>query len=106
MTGQTEQRAGITNITNADPCTVTIDTDISLVTGDFVRLTDLNGRMPTPRGEDPLDGKRFRVVLISATEFKIQDPITYDYIDSTNYTPYVTGGSCNFVQTDFNYSGS
>jgi hypothetical protein len=106
MSGQTEQRAGITNITNADPCVVTIDADISLSTGSFVRLTDLNGSMPVPRGEDPINNKRFRVVLNSATEFKIQDPITHEYIDSTNYTPYVVGGSCNYIQKDFNYSGS
>lgn len=104
MSGQTPRRANITAITNALPCEVTTSAVHGYTTGDFVRLTDLNGAMPTHRGEDPLNNYKFRIIVNSTTSFTLQDPITHDPIDSTNYTPYVTGGYCNLVNTDFTYN--
>lgn len=102
--GQEEVRSNISNVTNADPCVITTSTDHNLSTGDVIRLTDLNGRIPTPRGEDQLNNRRFKVVVTSSTEFKIKDPITDEYIDSTNYVPYVSGGSCNLFNQEYNYT--
>jgi hypothetical protein len=101
--GQIPRRANVTGITNALPCVLTIDENPGIVSFDFVRLTDLNGAMPVPRGEDPLNNHRYRVVLTSDTTFKLQDPITYEYIDSTNYPPYVEGGFCNLIERSYIY---
>ncbi len=101
--GQIPRRADIVNITNANPCEVTTAENHEFITGDFVRLTDLNGAMPTPRGEDPINNYRFRITVTGLTTFIIRNPITNIAIDSTNYPPYVTGGFCNLVQTNFYY---
>ena len=99
--GQIPHRAAIANITNALPCVVTTVDDHEFTSGSFVRLTDLNGMMPTPRGEDQLNNYRFRIVVIDDTNFLLQNPITFEPIDSRAYPPYVTGGSANIVPTDF-----
>ena len=103
MSGQTPRRTNISGITNATPCEVTTTDVHGYSTGDFVRLTDLNGSMPTQRGEDPLNNYRFRIIVNSTTTFTLQDPITHDPIDSTLYTPYVEGGYCNLIETSYIY---
>jgi hypothetical protein len=103
--GQTAMRSNITGITNANPCVVSIDENPGYVTGHFVRLTDLNGCMPTPRGEDPLNNYRWKITLLADTEFYLKHPVTDEAVDSTNYTPYVSGGYCNLVETNFFYHG-
>jgi hypothetical protein len=60
--------------------------------------------MPIPRGQDPLNDKRFRIVVIDDNSFSLKDPITLRDIDSTNFPPYVTGGSCNKIATNFEYN--
>lgn len=99
--GQLTDRANIINITNALPCEVTTDGPHFFPTHSFVRLTDLNGDMPTPRGEDPLNNYRFRIVVTDTDKFTLQYPVTFLPVDSRNYTPYVTGGSANLVQSTF-----
>jgi len=103
MAGQAVARFGITAITQANPCSVTVDDDHGFADGDMVRLTDLNSKMPTLRGMDQIDTKRFKVVVTGETTFTLQDPSSSDDIDSTDYTPYVTGGSCNKIATLFDY---
>ena len=75
------------------------------VTGEFVRLTNLNGAMPIPHGQDPLNNHRYRIVKTDVDEFYIKDPITDEPIDSSQYPPYVEGGYCNLIETDFIYHG-
>lgn len=101
--GQLTDRAGITNITNSLPCEVTTDGAHFFPMKSFVRLTDLNGAMPVPRGEDELNNKKFRIIVTAEDKFTLQDPITFLPVDSTNYPPYVTGGSANLVQPIFIY---
>ncbi len=101
--GQIPRRSNVIAISNGFPCIVEIDENPGYVTGDFVRLTDLNGMMPVPRGEDPLNNYRWKIVLTSDTTFKIKYPITDKYVDSTNFPPYIEGGYCNLVDTEFVY---
>ncbi len=101
--GQIPRRSNILSISNANPCVVGIDVNPGYLTGDFVRLTDLNGAMPIPRGEDPLNNYRWKITLLSDTTFSLKYPVTDIPVDSTNFTPYVTGGYCNLIQRDFNY---
>jgi len=103
--GQTAMRANITGITNANPCIVTIDDNPGYETGNFVRLTDLNGVMPVPRGEDPLNNYRWKIILLTDTTFSLKHPVTDFPVNSTNYPPYVSGGYCNLVETNFFYHG-
>lgn len=103
--GQIPRRSNVLNITNANPCVVTIDVNPGYVTGDFIRLTDLNGAMPIHRGEDPLNNYRWKITLLSDTTFFLRHPVTDIPVDSTIYTPYVEGGFCNLVDTTFFYHG-
>lgn len=102
--GQTPHRFNISSISNALPCVVTTTEEHGYDSFDFVRLTDLNGSMPSPRGVDPLNNYRFRIIVTDVDEFYLQDPITFEKINSTNYTPYVTGGYCNRIENDFQYN--
>lgn len=101
--GQIPRRANIVNITNSTQCEVTTEEEHGYSSFDFVRLTDLNGSMPIPRGEDPLNNYRFRILITGTNSFKLQDPITHKWIDSTNFTPYVTGGCCNLIEKNYIY---
>ena len=100
-TGQLTERVNITNITNAYPCEVTTEEEHGFSNKSFVRLTGLDGMMPTPRGEDELNNKKFRIIVTDVDKFTLQNPITFIDIDSTTYPPYVEGGSCNLVQSTF-----
>ena len=99
--GQLTDRAAILDITNGLPCTVTTDGAHEFPNKSFVRITDLNGAMPVPRGEDPINNYKFRIIVTGEDTFYLQDPITFVPIDSTNFPPYVSGGSCNLVQQTF-----
>lgn len=101
--GQTPHRANITAITNAVPCAVTTTEVHGYSTDDFVRLTDLNGAMPIPRGEDPINNYRWQIIVTSTTSFTLKHPVTHLPVDSTNYPPYVSGGYCNLIETNFVY---
>ncbi len=103
--GQIPRRSNVLGITNANPCVVTIDVNPGYVTGDFVRLTDLNGAMPNPRGEDPLNNYRWKITLLSDTTFSLKYPVTNLPVDSSNFTPYVEGGYCNLIDQNFYYHG-
>lgn len=99
--GQIPHRIPIFGITNALPCEIFTNIDHGFPNKSFVRLTDLNGAMPIPRGEDPLNNNKYRIILTSTSSFTLQDPITFLPVDSTLYAPYVEGGSCNLVQGTF-----
>jgi len=115
--GQLPQRINIVNITNALPCEITTEVPTPFPPSDperypppfpdiyydkqFVRLTELNGAIPNPHGEDPLNNKRFRIIITGPVSFTLQDPITFKPIDSTNYPPYITGGQCTLIQKEF-----
>lgn len=101
--GQIPRRTNITDVSIGYPCTITTEDEHEFETGDFVRLTDLNGAMPNPRGVDQLNNYRFRVVVTGDTTFVIQYPVTHELVDSSNYPPYVTGGSCNLIERDYVY---
>lgn len=103
--GQAVHRANIVNVTNSYPCSVEHDLEDGFDTFDFVRITDLNGMMPIPRGQDQINNYRYRIIVTSPFTFDLQDATTYEYIDSTGYTPYVSGGSVNRVPTNFYYRG-
>ena len=101
--GQLTDRANIINITNALPCRITTDGPHFFKNKSFIRITDLNGAMPIPRGQDELNNEKFRIIVTGDDTFILQDPVTFHDIDSTNFPPYVTGGSCNLVQSDFTF---
>ena len=105
MSGQTAHRADILDITNGLPCQVTTVESHGYATNDFVRLTDLNGSMPTPRGEDPLNNYRWQIVVTDVDKFTLKHPVTHLLVDSTNFPPYVIGGYCNLIETEFYYYG-
>lgn len=99
--GQLPDRARIVNITNAFPCVVFTDGPHFFPNKAFVRITDLNGAMPIPRGEDELNNAKFRIIVTGEDSFYLQNAITFLAIDSTTFPPYVLGGSCNLVQPNF-----
>lgn len=99
--GQLTERVNIVNITNSLPCEVTTEIAHGFPNKSFVRLTDLNGAMPVPRGEDELNNNKYRIIVTGLTTFTLQNYITFVPIDSTTFPPYVSGGSCNLVQQSF-----
>jgi hypothetical protein len=105
MTGQTAVRADISAMTNASPCVITTVADHGYNTLDFVRITDINGSIPVPRGMNPINDHKYRVVKIDDTSFSLEDPITFEKINSTNFPPYIEGGYCNLVEQNFIYNG-
>lgn len=101
--GQEVRRANIVGISNTKPCTVTTEEAHGFPASSMVRLTDLNGRIPTPRGMDELDGHRYQIKVPSETTMSLFDPITKEEIDATTYPPYVEGGFATMIQTEFQY---
>lgn len=101
---QTSYQSNIIGISNANPCVLEIDVNPGYVTGNFVRLTDLNGMMPIPRGEDPLNNYRWKIILLTDTTFSLHYPVTNLPVNSTNYPPYVEGGFCNLIRENFEYT--
>lgn len=101
--GQIPHRVNITNISSGIPCEVTTEIEHGYYTGAFVRLTDLNGMMPIPRGMDELNNYRWKIVVTGLTTFTLRHPVTGYEVDSTTFPPYVSGGSCNLIETDFFY---
>lgn len=105
MSGQEVERFDISNVTQANPCVVTTASNHGFSTDQFVRLTDMNSSIPVLRGMDPINNKKFKIVVTGNTTFYLKDPITFKDIDSSNYPAYVEGGSCNLVQNEFIYEG-
>jgi hypothetical protein len=104
--GQIPHRSEILSVSLAFPCIVTTTAAHGYDTFDFIRLTNLNGLMPAPQnGADQLNGNRYRIIVTGDDSFKIQDAITYQDIDSTNFTPYAQGGNANLVENSFIYYG-
>lgn len=92
--GPTAYRASISGVTAADPCVITTGTH-GYSTGQIVRITDLgpSGPVATDRGMDELNNNRYKIVVINATSFSLQDPVSGDAIDSTSFVAYVSGGN-------------
>jgi len=90
--GATDYSATIAGVSQADPCVVTTSSAHGYQTDQLVRITDLGSDMPTARGMDEINNKRFRITVINTTTFSLRDPITDDFIDSTSYTAWVAGG--------------
>lgn len=101
--GQIPHRANVASISNDSACVVTTDEEHGFTSLDFVRLSDLNGDMPTRRPVDQLNNNRYRIVVIDDFSFYIQDPITFVHVNSTNFPIYVSGGYANVVPTNFTF---
>lgn len=102
--GQLAYRYTIVNISAGCPCIVTTSEALELVTGDSVRMTNLNDVSPHAHGSDQLNAHKYVIRLIDSNNFYIFDPITGLGIDATVLTPYISGGTCNKVEDEFVYS--
>lgn len=104
--GQLPHRAEILSISIGFPCIITTTAAHGYNTFDFIRLTNLNGMMPSPQiGADQLNNNRYRIIVTGTDTFKIQDPITFLDIDSTNFPPYTSGGKANLIENTFFFYG-
>ena len=101
--GQTAHRANISGVSSATKCEITTDAAHGYSTNDFIRITDLNGMMPVKRGVDQINNRKYKIVVTDTDKFTLKNPITFKDVDSTNFTPYVSGGYCNLVETIFEY---
>jgi hypothetical protein len=90
--GVSASQATISGITAADPGVIT-HSAFTFQTGQIVRFTDL-GTVgdATDRGMDELNNNRYRIVVINSTTFSLQDVISGEAIDTTNFVAYVSGG--------------
>jgi hypothetical protein len=104
--GQIPHRSFIDSISLSKICEIVTTTEHGYATYDFVRLSNLGDSMPPPlHGATQLNGYRYRIIVSGVDRFLIQDPTTYEYIDSTDYTPYTEGGYCNLIEQTFYYYG-
>lgn len=104
--GQIPHRAEILSVSIGFPCIVTTTAAHGYHTFDFIRFTNLNGLMPPPQhGADQLNGNKYRIIVTGDDSFKIQNPTTFQDIDSTNFPPYTTGGNANLVEDTFFFYG-
>lgn len=92
--GAPAYRALISAVSKADPCVVTTSAAHGYSTGQIVRITDLGpvGPNAADRGMQELDGNRYKIVVVNSTSFSLQDPVSGEAIDSTNFTTWVSGG--------------
>ena len=104
--GQLPHRSLMLSMSLGFPCIITTTEAHGYSTHDFIRITNLNGLMPSPEnGADQLNGNRYRIIVTGDDTFKIQDPVTFEDIDSTNFTPYVAGGKVNLIESTFYFYG-
>ncbi len=103
--GQIPHRAILLSVSIGFPCIITTTEAHGYSTHNFIRLTNLNGMMPIPHGADQLNGNKYRIVVTGNDTFKIQNPITFEDIDSTNFPPYTSGGNVNLVEDNFYFYG-
>jgi hypothetical protein len=104
--GQLPHRAILLSMSIGFPCIITTTAAHGYSTHDFVRFSNLNGMMPNPEnGADQLNANKYRIIVLSEDTFKIQDPITFEDIDSTNFVPYIAGGNVNLVENNFYFYG-
>lgn len=89
--GDASSHASISGVTKANPCVIT-HSAYTFQTGQIVRITDLGSDMPTARGMDQINNKRYKIVVLSSTTFALYDPVSGDPVNSSNYTTYVSGG--------------
>lgn len=104
MPGQTAYRALISAVTKATQCQVTTTAAHGYSTGQYVRITDLDGMMPVPRGMVQIDDGLFLIFVDSTTTFLLRNPTTLEYINSTNFETYVSGGRTNLENFNFEYA--
>ncbi len=106
MAGQEAFRALISAVSKAIQCQVTTTVAHGYTTGQSIRITDLGSMMPTKRGMVQINGGQFVIFADSTTTFLLRDPVTMDYIDSTDYQTYVSGGRVNLENTIFLWSAT
>ena len=93
--GQVPKRADIAGVSLNVKCQVTTVAPHPYISGNFVRITDLDSCMPVLRGMDQINNELFLIEVNGTNTFLLKDPITKLYIDSTGFTPWVSGGKCN-----------
>lgn len=96
--GPDSLHANITAITAADPAVIT-HSAYAFQDNQIVRLTDLGNVGVTNRGMGALNNNRYKITVLTATTFALKDVITGEPIDSTIFTPYVSGGRITLETT-------
>jgi len=90
--GVNSPRALIAGVSAADPCVVTTVAVHGYQTDQIVRITDLGSDMPTARGMDEINNKRYKILVVDTTSFSLKDVVSGEPIDSSAFTAWVSGG--------------
>jgi len=83
--------AVVTGVTQADPAVVTTDTDHGLSSNNEVWFNELTGM-------DELEGRVYKITVLSSTTFSLQDPYTGVDVDSTGFVAYSSGGTLTRIR--------
>lgn len=86
-----ESSKSITGATQANPCVIT-STSHGYSNGDEVEITGIVGMTE-------LNGQRFNITGVTANTFQLLNQVTGGNINSSGYTPYVSGGQVARVYT-------
>lgn len=105
MAGQAIVRAEISAITNTAKCMVTTSSAHGFSTNNHIRFTDLGNVGPeiADRGFSQLNNNSYIAEVLSSTTFLIKDELTREYVDSTAFGAYVSGGTVTAEQQIFEY---
>lgn len=104
--GQIPRRANIINVTNSYLCSVETEEPHGFLSDEYVRITDLNGGIKSPRGPrgvDAINNYRFKIKRTGESTFNLYWPITNIPVNSSAYTPYLEGGYATIVEQVFFY---
>lgn len=95
--GVTSYRKVISGVSKANPCVVTTSTAHGYQSDQQVVITDLGDVGVSDRGMSQINNKTFGITVLTSTTFSLYSIESGDYIDSTDYTTYVSGGSVNMI---------
>lgn len=84
------ERTTLTAVSQATQAVITVSSTTGLANGDEVIITGLVGMLE-------LNGRQVLLSDNSGSTFKIKDPVTGSYINSTGYGAYVSGGTLREV---------
>ena len=90
------------NLTN--PCVIETEEAHGYSTGDSVRITNIGQCTVSDFGAWQLNNNLYKIIVTGDQTFQIKDPITNEFIDASNFAPYVSHGQVNKVRHNFVYT--
>lgn len=105
MSGVVSYQTLLMTVLLQNPCVIETEEAHGYETGDFVRITNIGQCTVADFGAWQLNNNLYKIVVTGDTTFELKDPITNEFIDATNFAPYISHGQVNKIRHDFVYYG-